>query len=51
MWDHRRVDPQDDSEARIRELERSLDEQARASEVATGQPGGHDVYATDEGCG
>jgi hypothetical protein len=41
MWDHRRVDPQDDPEARIRELERSLNEQARISEVGTGQPGGY----------
>jgi hypothetical protein len=31
------VDPRDDPEALIRELERSLNEQARASEVATGQ--------------
>ena len=41
MWDHRRVDPQDDPEARIRELERSLNEQARTSEVGAGQPGGY----------
>lgn len=40
-WDDRPVDPQEDPEARIRELERSLDEQARASEVVAGQPGGY----------
>ena len=41
MWDDRPVDPQDDPEARIRELERSLNEQARASEAGAGQPGGY----------
>jgi hypothetical protein len=46
MWDHLRMDPKDDPEARIRELERSLNEQARTSELGggstelgTGSPG------------
>jgi hypothetical protein len=41
VWDDRPVDPQEDPEARIRELERSLNEQARTSEAGTGQPGGY----------
>jgi len=41
MWDHLRMDPKDDPEARIRELERSLNEQARTSELGGSgyQPG------------
>jgi Protein of unknown function (DUF3060) len=37
VWEHRRMTPQDDPEARIRELERSLSEQARTSELGTPQ--------------
>jgi hypothetical protein len=42
MWDHRRMESKDDPEARIRELERSLNEQARTSELGGSgyEPGG-----------
>ena len=36
MWEHLRMDPKDDPEARIRELERSLNDQARTSELGGG---------------
>ncbi len=38
MCEHLRMDPKDDPEARIRELERPLAEVARASELGTGEP-------------
>lgn len=41
MWDHRRMNPQDDPEARIRDLERPLSDLARTSELGTGQYGGY----------
>ena len=39
MWEHLRMNPQDDPEARIRELERPLAESARASELGMQQSG------------
>ena len=36
MWEHLRMDPNDDPEARIRELERGISDQARASELGGG---------------
>jgi hypothetical protein len=39
LWDHLRMNPEDDPEARIRELERPLNDQAQASELGGGQPG------------
>jgi hypothetical protein len=36
MWEHLRMDPKDDPEARIRELERGISDQARASELGGG---------------
>jgi hypothetical protein len=36
MWEHLRMDPKDDPEARIRELERGISDQARASELGAG---------------
>src|SRR5277367_5596363 len=42
MWEHLSMKPEDDPEARIRELERPLAETARASEAgATQPPGGY----------
>ena len=38
MWDHLRVDPQDDPEARIRALEQPLADTARATELGTSGP-------------
>jgi Protein of unknown function (DUF3060) len=43
MWEHRRMEPHDDPEARIRDLERPLNDRARASELGT-QPYGTDPY-------
>ncbi len=40
MCEHLRMDPKDDPEARIRELERPLADAARASELGTGVPAG-----------
>jgi hypothetical protein len=36
MWEHRRMNPQDDPEARIRDLERPLTDVARTSELGIG---------------
>jgi Protein of unknown function (DUF3060) len=38
LWDHLRMNPDDDPESRIRELERPLNDQAQASELGGGQP-------------
>src|ERR1700757_410495 len=40
-WDDRRMEPQDNPEDRIRELERSLTDQASTSELGTAQSGGN----------
>jgi hypothetical protein len=39
LWDHLRMNPEDDPEARIRELERPLNDVAKATELGTGQYG------------
>jgi Protein of unknown function (DUF3060) len=44
VWDHLRVDPQDDPEARIRALEQPLAGAARATELGTTPPSGSDPY-------
>lgn len=44
MWEHQPVEPQDDPEARIRDLERPLAETARASEVGGSQKPGSYSY-------
>jgi hypothetical protein len=36
LWDHLRMNPEDDPEARIRELERPLNDVAKATELGTG---------------
>src|SRR5207248_3132994 len=42
LWEHRWMEPQDDPEARIRDLERPLADTARASEMgATQTPAGY----------
>ena len=42
VWEHRRMNPPDDPEARIRDLERPLADVANTSELGTGQyPGGY----------
>lgn len=38
LWEHLRMNPEEDPEARIRELERPLNDQAQASELGGGQP-------------
>lgn len=40
IWDHLRMDPQDDPEARIRQLEQPLADVANASELGTSPSGG-----------
>jgi Protein of unknown function (DUF3060) len=44
MWEHLWMKPEDDPEARIRELERPLAETARASEVGSTQASGGYAY-------
>ncbi len=44
MWDHLRVNPQDDPEARIRALEQPLANTARATELGTTPPSGDGAY-------
>ena len=44
MWDHLRVDPRDDPEARIRALEQPLANAARATELGTTPPSGDGAY-------
>jgi hypothetical protein len=44
MWEHLWMKPEDDPEARIRELERPLAETARASEMGSNQPSGGYPY-------
>ncbi len=44
LWEHLRMNPEDDPEARIRELERPLNDQAQASELG-GQPANTAYFA------
>jgi DUF3060 family protein len=44
VWDHLRVNPQDDPEARIRALEQPLANAARATELGTTPPSGDAAY-------
>jgi hypothetical protein len=44
VWEHLRMQPQDDPEARIRELERPLADVARTSELGVGQYGTGATY-------
>jgi hypothetical protein len=46
VWDHLRMDPKEDPEARIRELERSLADTARASELGAAPYSGDAFTAT-----
>jgi hypothetical protein len=41
VWEHRRMDPQDDPEARIRELERPLTDVAHTAGLGTEQSVGY----------
>lgn len=44
MWEHLCMNPEDDPEARIRQLEQPLAEAARASELGASQPPGDGAY-------